>query len=111
MPKYQQAANNTVQNIENKSTGGGNNKGGAPKGNRNAAKLGEDLKYQMYMSKVRRGFFAEWFELKFGRAAISDKELVEAARQIADQAINREMVELFERHDPGRTSRGSSEVF
>ena len=86
-------------------------KSGAPKGNRNAAKLGQDLKYQSYMSKLERGFFEEFFELRFGRAAHEDKELTQLARQLATLAIRREMVQEFERHDPGRTTRGSSEVF
>jgi len=87
------------------------NKSGAPKGNRNAAKLGRDLKYQSYMSKLERSFFEEFFELRYGRAARDDKELIGLARQLATQAIRREMVQEFERHDPGCTTRGSSEVF
>ena len=86
-------------------------KSGAPKGNRNAAKLGRDLKYQSYMSKLERSFFEEFFQLRFGRAARDDKELTQLARQLATQAIRREMVAEFERHEPGRTTRGSSEVF
>jgi hypothetical protein len=86
-------------------------KRGAPRGSRNAAKGGRDLKYQMYMSKTRRGFFEEYFTLRFGRPPSSDDELRELARQIAEQAITHSMVEEFERHDPGSTTRGSSEVF
>lgn len=86
-------------------------KRGAPKGSHNAAKLGRDLKYQMYMSKVRRGFFEEYFELKFGRPAFNDNELSDLARQIAEEAITHAMVEEFERVQPGRTTRGVSEAF
>lgn len=86
-------------------------KRGAPKGSRNAAKSGQDLKYQMYMSKVRRGFFEEYFELKFGRPASDEDELRDLARQIAEEAINHAMVVEFERVEPGRTTRSSGEVF
>lgn len=85
-------------------------KRGAPKGNRNAAKVGDDLRFEMYLSKLRRGFFEEWFALKFGRPALGEDELREAARQLASTAIDRAMVEEFERHQSGRTS-GSGEVF
>jgi hypothetical protein len=37
---------------------------GAQKGNRNAAKLGEDLRLELFLSKWRRGFLEEWFVLK-----------------------------------------------
>jgi hypothetical protein len=80
-------------------------KKGAPKGNRNAAKVGEDLRFEMYLSKVRRGFLAEWFELKFGYVP-TDQELREAARNLANVAIDRAMVEEFEKHYPS-----SGEVF
>lgn len=82
---------------------------GAPKGNRNAAKIGEDLRFEMYLSKIRRGFLQEWYQLKFGRSA-SEDELREAARNLANAAIDRALVEEFERHQPGRTA-GSGEVF
>lgn len=75
---------------------------GAQKGNRNAAKIGEDLRFEMYLSKLRRSFFEEWFQLKFGRPAINEDELREVARQVANAAIDRTMVEDFERLDPGR---------
>ena len=112
----QQAAENQNPNeIEgSSSTPTGKAKGkrrrGAPKGNRNAAKVGEDLRFEMYLSKLRRGFFEEWFALKFGRPPLGEDELREAARQLASTAIDRAMVEEFERHQPGRTS-GSGEVF
>lgn len=83
---------------------------GAQKGNRNAAKLGEDLRFEMFLSKPRRMFFEEWFLLKFGRLALNEDELREAARQIANSAIDRAIVEEFERHQPGRTNSGG-EVF
>jgi hypothetical protein len=85
-------------------------RGGAPKGNRNAAKLGEDLKLELYLSKMRRGLFEEWFELRFGKVA-SEDELREAARTIANNAINQIMAEDFERYYPGRISGSSGEVF
>jgi hypothetical protein len=80
-------------------------KKGAPKGNRNAAKVGEDLRFEMYLSKVRRRFLVEWFELKFGYVP-TDQELREAARNLANVAIDRAMVEEFEKHYPS-----SGEVF
>jgi hypothetical protein len=83
---------------------------GAQKGNRNAAKAGEDLRWEMFLSKARRGFFEEWFLLRFGRLPYSDDELREAARQIANVAIDRAILEEFERHHPGRTNSGG-EVF
>jgi hypothetical protein len=89
----------------------GQRRAGAPKGNRNAAKIGEDLRFEMYLSKTRRGFFEEWFSLKFGRMALSEDELREAARQLANAAIDRAMVEEFERHQPGRTTSSGGEVF
>jgi ribosomal protein L29 len=82
---------------------------GAPKGNRNAAKLGEDLRFEMYLSKIRRNLFEEWFQLKFGSMPNED-DLREAARAIANAALDHEMATEFERHQPGRTSN-SGEVF
>jgi hypothetical protein len=55
-------------------------------------------------------FFEEWFLLKFGRLALGEDELREAARQLANSAIDRAIVEEFERHQPGRTNSGG-EVF
>jgi hypothetical protein len=83
---------------------------GAQKGNNNAAKIGEELRFEMFLSKPRRMFFEEWFLLKFGRLALGEDELREAARQIANSAIDRAIVEEFERHQPGRTNSGG-EVF
>jgi hypothetical protein len=82
---------------------------GAPKGNRNAAKLGEDLRTEFYLSKVRRSFLEEWYLLKYGQPA-SEDELREAIRVLANNAINQAIVEEFERHQPGRTNSGG-EVF
>jgi hypothetical protein len=76
-------------------------RGGAPKGNRNAAKMGSDLRLEMYLSKVKRGFFEEFFSLKYGRPPHHEEELRELFRQIAYSALDRAMVEEFERH--GRT--------
>ncbi len=83
---------------------------GAQKGNRNAAKIGEELRFEMFLSKPRRMFFEEWFLLKFGRLPLGEDELREAARQLANSAIDRAIVEEFERHQPGRTNSGG-EVF
>jgi hypothetical protein len=87
------------------------NKGGAPKGNRNAAKLGEDLRLELYLSKTRRGFLQEFFELRFGRPARDEEELREIVRQIAYSALDRVLVEEFERHQPGRIFSSSGETF
>lgn len=62
------------------------------------------------MSKVERGFFEKYFKLRFGRPARNNSELSKLARELAKDAIRHAMVEEFERHDPGRTSRGWSEV-
>lgn len=83
---------------------------GGQKGNRNAAKVGDDLRFEMFLSKPRRMFFEEWFLLKFGRLALGEDELRDAARQLANAAIDRAIVEEFERHKPGRTDSGG-EVF
>jgi hypothetical protein len=96
---------------KNSSRGGGSgSSGGAPKGNRNAAKIGEDLRFEMFLSKPRRMFFEEWFNLRFGRPHLNENELRDAARQLANNAIDRAIVEEFERHHPGRTNSGG-EVF
>ncbi len=60
------------------------------------------------LSKPRRMFFEEWFLLKYGRPPLGEGELREAARQIANGAIDRAMVEEFERTQPGRTNSGGS---
>jgi hypothetical protein len=83
---------------------------GGQKGNRNAAKAGEDLRFEVYLSKPRRMFFEEWFLLRFGRPHSGEDELREAARQLASAAIDRAIVEEFEKHQPGRTNSGG-EVF
>jgi hypothetical protein len=83
---------------------------GAQKGNRNAAKPGEELRFEMFLSKPRRMFFEEWFLLKFGRLPLGDDELREAARQLANAAIDHAIVEEFEKRQPGRTNSGG-EVF
>jgi hypothetical protein len=84
--------------------------GGAPKGNRNAAKPGEDLRIEFYLSKVRRQLLIEWFELRFGFSP-NEEQLSEALRQILNTALNHEMVEEFEKHRPGSTKGGYGEVF
>lgn len=83
---------------------------GGQKGNRNAAKVGEDLRVELYLSKIKRGFFEEWFEMTNGRKPYSEDELREAARKIATAAIDRAIVEEFEKRQPGRTNSGG-EVF
>lgn len=87
------------------------NKGGAPRGNRNAAKLGEDLRLELYLSKIKRGFVQEFLELRFGRPARDDEELREVVRQIAYSALDRVLVEEFERHQLGRVFGSSGETF
>lgn len=82
---------------------------GAPRGNRNAAKMGEELRLELFLSKPRRKFFEEWFSLKFGRAALNEDELREMARQLANNAIDQAIIEEFKLHYPNRF--GGSEVF
>jgi hypothetical protein len=82
---------------------------GAPRGNRNAAKVGEELRLELFLSKPRRKFFEEWFSLKYGRAALNEDELREMARQLANAAIDQAIVEEFKLHYPNRF--GGSEVF
>ncbi len=94
---------------QNKKANSRSKQAGAPKGNRNAAKVGEDLRFEMYLSKTRRGFLEEWYLLKFGRAA-SEDELREVARGLANSAIDRALVTEFELHEPGRTTK-NGEVF
>ncbi len=84
-------------------------KRGAPRGNTNAAKIGDDLRLELFLSKPRRMFFEEWFTLKFGRAALNEDELREAARQLANTAIDQAIVEEFKLRYPERF--GGSEVF
>jgi hypothetical protein len=84
-------------------------KAGAPRGNRNAAKVGEDLRLELYLSKIRRGFLEEWYELRFGVRPTED-QLRESVRQFANKAIDRAILEEFEHHHPGRTVP-SGEVF
>ena len=83
---------------------------GAPKGNSNAAKIGKDLKVELYLSKMRQGLFEEWFELHFGKEP-SEDELREAARSITNDAINKIMAQKFERYYPGQIGGSGSEVF
>jgi len=80
---------------------------GAQKGNRNAAKVGEDLRLELFLSKWRRSFLEEWFLLKFGRPAAGEDELREVVRQIANAALDRAFVEEFEVHKPG-SNRGET---
>lgn len=82
---------------------------GAPRGNRNAAKVGEDLRVEVYLSKVRRGFLEEWYVMKYGKQP-NEEDLREAVRLISSNALTQALIEEFERHQPGRTSSGG-EVF
>lgn len=66
---------------------------GAPKGNRNAAKIGDDLRFEMYLPKFKRTFLEEYFRLKYGRRPTED-ELRAVARQIAYAAIDHAMSTL-----------------
>ena len=95
---------------KNRAMSGLDRQRGGQKGNRNAAKAGDDLRFEMFLSKPRRMFFEEWFLLKFGRLALGEDELRDAARQLANAAIDRAIIEEFERHQPGRTNSGG-EVF
>ena len=70
-----------------------------------------DLRVELYLSKWRCGFLTEWLELRYGRPAHDREELRQAVRQLANAAIDHALVEEFERHRPGRTKLGSSEVF
>jgi hypothetical protein len=99
-----------MENQEKTSAKSSNSKKrGAPRGNRNASKMGEDLRLELFLSKPRRMFFEEWFTLKFGRAALSEDELREAARQLANSAIDQAIVEELKLRYPNRF--GGSEVF
>lgn len=70
---------------------------GAPQGNRNAAKIGTDLRWEMYLPKFKRTFLEEYFRLTYGRHPTED-ELRAVARQIAYAAIDHALVEEFEKH-------------
>lgn len=74
-------------------------KKGAPKGNRNAAKAGEDLRFEMYLPKFKRMFLEEYIRLKWGYQP-SEEQLRRVARDIASAAIDHALVEEFDRHPP-----------
>ncbi len=84
---------------------------GAQRHNRNAAKVGEDLRLELYLSKVRRKFFEEWFEMTTGRKVRDEEELREAVRRLANVAIDRAILEEFERRQPSRVWGSSGETF
>jgi hypothetical protein len=86
-------------------------KRGAPKGNQYALKPGEDLQLLLYLSKYKRAFLEEWFQLKYGRTAINNDELRQAVRTLAHAAIDHAIVTEFERQQPGRTKGNNPEVF
>lgn len=83
---------------------------GAPKGNRYAAKVGEDLRMELYLSKTRRTFMEKWYELRYGKHPGED-ELREAVRRLANAAIDQAMIDEFERHQPGSVWGNGGEVF
>ena len=84
--------------------------GGQP-GNGNAIRPGNDLRFEMFLSKTRRGFFEEYFELQYGRPARSEDELRQVVRRLANNAIDHAMAEVFERMQPGRVTQSMGEVF
>jgi hypothetical protein len=86
-------------------------KRGAPKGNQYAVKAGEDLRTEVYLSKYKRAFLEEWFQLKYERPALTEDELRQAVRQLAYAAIDHAIVIEFERQQPGRTKGNNPEVF
>lgn len=85
--------------------------GGAPLGNRNAAKVGRELRLELYLSKFRRKHFEKYFYLKNGRTHFDDEELRETFRRLAYAALDQLMMEEFERHQPGSISSSSGETF
>ncbi len=72
--------------------------GGAPKGNRNAARLGQDLKFEMFLSKTRRNMLEEYCLFKF-RHLPPEEELRAIAREIAYAAIDQECIRTLTRPD------------
>jgi hypothetical protein len=74
-------------------------KRGAPKGSRNAAKPGEDLRLELFFSKSRRYFLEEWYESQFGRKP-TEEDLREAARTLALRAIDQVIIDDYERKHP-----------
>jgi hypothetical protein len=82
-------------------------KRGAPKGSRNAAKPGEDLRLELHFSKPRRFFLAQWYEQQYGYKP-SDDELREVARRMALTAIDNIVWEDYHRRHPNGTG---GEVF
>jgi hypothetical protein len=85
-------------------------KRGAPKGSRNAAKPGEDMRLELFFSKSRRFFLKDWYENQFGRTP-TEEQLREAARNLAQNAINQIIMEDYERRHPELFKSGRSEVF
>ena len=83
---------------------------GAPKGNRYAAKVGEDLRMELYLSKTRRAFMEKWYELRYGKQP-GEVELREAVRRLANAAIDEAMITEFERHQAGSVWGNGGEVF
>lgn len=83
---------------------------GAPKGNRYAAKVGEDLRLELYLSKTKRGFLEKWYELRYGKPP-TENELREALRILVNSAIHQSLIEEFERHNPGSILGNGGEVF
>ena len=83
---------------------------GGQKGNRNAAKVGEFIRFELFLSKTRSVYLAEWFEMKFGFTP-NEEQLKEAARQLAYNAIDSAIIQEFERVQPGRIWSSAGEVF
>lgn len=96
--------------ISGSGTGYSGRKRGAPKGSRNAAKPGEDLRLELFFSKSRRFFLKDWYENQFGRTP-TEEQLREAARSLAQNAINQIIMEDYERRHPELFKSGRGEVF
>ena len=88
----------------------GSERRGAPKGNRYAAKVGDDLRLELYLSKTRRTYMERWYELRYQRQP-SEDELRDAVRILANSAIHQAMIDEFERHQPGLIWGNGGEVF
>ncbi len=84
-------------------------KRGAPRGSRNAAKPGEDLRLELFFSKSRRFFLEEWYENQFG-CKPTEAQLRETARNLALNAIDRLVWEDYRQRHPELLNSGG-EVF
>jgi hypothetical protein len=99
--------NTSASSLSSSSVEKSKGKRGAPKGSRNAAKPGEDLRLELHFSKPRRFFLAQWYEQQYGYKP-SDDELREVARRLALTAIDNIVWEDYHRRHPNGTG---GEVF